>query len=621
MQKLKLSVIGFCCLLAVSKLCAQWQHADVSATALYESMPDIAVEVDGTAHIVFQKETASGGRDIFYANTVGNILSIPQQITNFAADVWYPAIALDAGGNVHVAFENRTNKTAVYLNNIGGLFSPPVEFGDPGSTGADFPRRVSLDVDANGFAHIVYYDEVAGVNHIFYANNTGGSFVVSDLGSFGFNSAGFTLGAWRPHVDERNGVVHIAFVGNSSIEVRAIYYVNNSGGSFGSAILVTDGDDLGDDPTISVEQDGTVHIVSDIAIISGIYHSVSNSSGEFDTEPVIGPGYWGTDHALGPSNEIGIAVTPNDLDNNVPQDGIVLLSNEGGSWSSDVIIPPSAVEDVSEYGAKIGHGIAIDGDGYVHVVGRQVIYTRSGKGKGKKKIIAVNHNVRYHTNNPNFSPGGPAGGTMHVENIKMSTEPANGNRWKAVADVLIHDDQGQPVDGARVSGSWSGLVSGSSTATTGPNGVATLKSPKTKKIGEIVFEVTIVTKDGVTYDPSANEETSGSITGPPTGKVSAGESETGLPTEFALFGNYPNPFNPETRIRFALPEASHAEITIYNTRGQVIRQLVSQNYPAGEHAIKWDGLDQSGKAVSSGVYLYRLQAGDFSRVRKMSLLQ
>lgn len=278
---------------------------------------------------------------------------------------------------------------------------------------------------------------------------------------------------------------------------------------------------------------------------------------------------------------------------------------------------------MSEWGAKTRKGIAIDGDGYVHVAGRQAVYTR----KGKKKIIAVNHNVRYHTNNPDFSTGGPpppppSGPTIHVENIEMSTEPAKGNAWKAVADVLIHDDQGQPVNGASVSGSWIGLVSGSSTATTGSNGVATLKSPKTKKAGEIFFTVTNVTKDGFTYDPNANLKTSDFITRPPAAKISAGETESGLPIEFALFGNYPNPFNPETRIRFALPEATYVEITIYNTRGQIIRRLVSQNYPAGEHAIEWDGTDdQSGNPVSSGVYLYRLQAGDFSRVRKMSLLR
>ena len=169
MRTLKLILILSCSLFAVSKLGAQstWQHADVSATAEEETMPDIGVEADGTAHIVFQKRFASSGRDIFYANTVGNTLSAPVQITSFAAEVWYPAIGLDGGGNAHIAFENRTNNTAVYLNNVGGMFSTPMEFGDPSSTGADRPRGVSLEVDATGFAHIAYYGKVAGINHLF----------------------------------------------------------------------------------------------------------------------------------------------------------------------------------------------------------------------------------------------------------------------------------------------------------------------------------------------------------------------------------------------------------------------------------------------------------------------
>ncbi|MFQ5649312.1 MAG: FlgD immunoglobulin-like domain containing protein [bacterium] len=97
------------------------------------------------------------------------------------------------------------------------------------------------------------------------------------------------------------------------------------------------------------------------------------------------------------------------------------------------------------------------------------------------------------------------------------------------------------------------------------------------------------------------------------------DSGEALPTEFALEGNYPNPFNPSTTIRFALPEASKVKLVIYNIRGQLVRTLVSQPVAAGRHKVIWDGRDKSGLQVASGVYLYRLQAQEFVATRKLLL--
>ena len=98
-------------------------------------------------------------------------------------------------------------------------------------------------------------------------------------------------------------------------------------------------------------------------------------------------------------------------------------------------------------------------------------------------------------------------------------------------------------------------------------------------------------------------------------------SEVALPEKYALLQNYPNPFNPETQIRFELPEAGHVVVRIYNTLGQEVRTLADEPYKAGYHNLRWDGQDRNGNAVSSGVYLYQLQAGEFQQVKKMSLLR
>ncbi|MBT4369862.1 MAG: tandem-95 repeat protein [Candidatus Marinimicrobia bacterium] len=98
------------------------------------------------------------------------------------------------------------------------------------------------------------------------------------------------------------------------------------------------------------------------------------------------------------------------------------------------------------------------------------------------------------------------------------------------------------------------------------------------------------------------------------------ESE-GVPTEFALHENYPNPFNPTTTLRFDLPEVSNITLTIFNMLGQKIRTYDMQSTPAGHHALKWNATNDYGDPVGAGVYLYQLQSKDFVKTRKMVLLK
>jgi len=93
------------------------------------------------------------------------------------------------------------------------------------------------------------------------------------------------------------------------------------------------------------------------------------------------------------------------------------------------------------------------------------------------------------------------------------------------------------------------------------------------------------------------------------------------PAQFALLVNYPNPFNPSTTISFTLPSPSRAELDVYSITGQRIRTLVSGIQSSGKHSILWDGRDDSGKAVSSGVYLSRLVMGKKVAVGRMLLLK
>jgi hypothetical protein len=93
------------------------------------------------------------------------------------------------------------------------------------------------------------------------------------------------------------------------------------------------------------------------------------------------------------------------------------------------------------------------------------------------------------------------------------------------------------------------------------------------------------------------------------------------PEEFDLRQNYPNPFNPTTVIRYALPKASGVKIEIYNVLGQKVRDLLNEEQEPGYKMIHWDGKDDNGNEVSSGVYFYRIEAGDFTKCKKMTLLK
>lgn len=97
--------------------------------------------------------------------------------------------------------------------------------------------------------------------------------------------------------------------------------------------------------------------------------------------------------------------------------------------------------------------------------------------------------------------------------------------------------------------------------------------------------------------------------------------EPPLPTVTQLFGNYPNPFNPETTISFELAEQSNVIIEVFNIKGQKVKTLVRDSYTPGHHSVVWSGTDNHGKSVSSGVYFYKMSTPSQSTTRKMLLLK
>lgn len=118
---------------------------------------------------------------------------------------------------------------------------------------------------------------------------------------------------------------------------------------------------------------------------------------------------------------------------------------------------------------------------------------------------------------------------------------------------------------------------------------------------------TLYIDDVVYYLPSA------------TTSVEIDQSEQ--PRAFTLQQNYPNPFNPETTIKYSLMKDNEITLRIFNLLGQEVRTLVNERLSTGEHIIRWNGRDNLGRKVDSGVYFYRLQAGDFVETKKLLLLK
>ena len=118
-------------------------------------------------------------------------------------------------------------------------------------------------------------------------------------------------------------------------------------------------------------------------------------------------------------------------------------------------------------------------------------------------------------------------------------------------------------------------------------------------------------------DHVGNESDPASIAG-----ATAVDDNPGIPERFALHQNVPNPFNPTTSIRYDVPSGGgHVTLKIYDVAGRLVRTLVDQAQTPGEKTVRWNGRNQQGRSVASGVYFYRMNTPGFEQTRKMVLLR
>jgi hypothetical protein len=104
-------------------------------------------------------------------------------------------------------------------------------------------------------------------------------------------------------------------------------------------------------------------------------------------------------------------------------------------------------------------------------------------------------------------------------------------------------------------------------------------------------------------------------------EVTTGEDVPVVPESFALYQNVPNPFNPSTTIKFDLPCGASVKLCVFNAKGELVSTIVDRHMTEGHKEVTWAGKSDQGNAMASGIYFYRLVAGDFIQTKKMVLLR
>ncbi len=204
--------------------------------------------------------------------------------------------------------------------------------------------------------------------------------------------------------------------------------------------------------------------------------------------------------------------------------------------------------------------------------------------------------------------------SMYVYDINV-WRVNTGRNCDSYVQVWIYDQDNQPLEGADVSVVLTGPLSGSGTFTTVADGSITVHSGTTKTCtGDFCWEVTNVVKTGYIYNSAGNNETKVCESG--VVYKDGVEAESMVPAQYGLNQNYPNPFNPTTEISFSLQKSGHANLTVYNIRGQKIATLADGVFGAGTHTVTLDA-----SKMSSGVYFYQLKSGEYTDKKKMILLK
>ena len=597
---------------------AQWQSDYVAATDASEFRPNI--DVNGNiVHIVYQKSFAGGKgkknpsyRELFYCQFV-NSMSSPVKITSVKKDLYKPAIAVNGNGDVHIAVMDGTNDQVLYLSNSSGsLNDDPIPVNESNSWG--YLRAVEIGVDAYNKPHIIAIggtnSDIVGFDNLYYATLGENGFEEQNL-SFLLLPEG--MQARDISIDVVGMYIHIgcrAEIIGDLFDSYNIYYIHNISGAFDMLPVYKEDFQYPDtflrNARIAIDGTGAAHIVH----VKSVYDPDKPGYTRYVLDAIY-------KESVFLVNEIFITdQTLFSVDAAAKGDSVAILMGET-SQSEDLwlkmasLVPSSDPPDLVSTGPRLSYfweKIAVDLSGNIHIVCRQ---------------RNESTDIIYFTNNLDYvgeSSGGS--GDMHVASIDVNTT-AKGKNVNATVSVQIIAEDGSSVDRALISGVWSGLTNDSDEFSTGSDGFGAANSDRVNKREreEFIFTITNVVKSGWVYDVSSNIETSDFAPWNVMGKRIVTENTELIPITTDLIGNFPNPFNPSTTIKFQISENQNVKLQIYNLMGKLIKTLVDSEQNVGNHSVIWNGKDDFGQNVASGLYIYKLQAGSFVKMYKLNLLK
>ena len=538
-----------------------------------------------------------------------------------------PTIATDNENNVHFIWMKTYINTespdgvatdVMYMKKSGENFEHPIMIEVPNLY---YSKDLSLAVDNEGFAHIAFNrceNQLDLNGEIYYTNNQNGDFSLIKIANEGY----------LPVIELDNlGIVHIAYRNWYSI-----YYTNNSSGDFCEPISVLSGLVDGPQADMAVDNNGHVHMIGLKDINCKIIYT-NNIDGSFCTP--IETGFFGSSTAIAidRNNDLHFVY----IDGCTGYNDVYYINNIGGVFGEKIKIG--------------GHcdtpAIVVDDRGVVHVVhdgsNSQIVYTNNRSGSFHEIQLCYpmpHYGIRAGRRYLGVSPNGFIHTVFHARSNNIFSDglehdifyiqfATNGSANHLAYGDLKNSDNSIPENEDISFVAWikskpDEILSEISPGCKYDAGfwyIQCANFPSPWQIGDTLMVHFTNTLSG----------DAAKVSGELTGSIMDYFGEVKLLTSvfcnenniynYFLFPNFPNPFNSNTIINYNLAKTSKVNLKIYNLSGQLVKTLINNEQNLGNHYINWNGKNEIGQNVASGIYLYVLRADRFEETKKMLLLR
>jgi hypothetical protein len=514
--------------------------------------------------------TVSSNNEIYYVEELPDSQFITINLTNNSVDDNYSTLSIDQNDKVHISYESRDPSIfqIMYMHNVSGTFSTPIAITQGGLNKVTPFGKIGPD----SVMHFVYYTYTTGTDNFYYRNYDLRS---GTLGSEVLLSVGEAGGDFEASLDvDINGKVHIAGRGGTGLFSGPLRYFNNTSGSFQE--ISTGVSDNVNYPRIRVDINENVHIAYRTS--SRIYY-INNVSGSFSVPVVITPvGQLPAGIQSLEIDEQNRLYTSYQSSQSASGKGFYLLFADNGVFNDTILIadlPP-------EYVTRNSSQVVTKGNGDI------AMFYAEGDVRNDTVICDI------------FMKRGNIYEIVPVELTSFSADISGNNvllNWTTATEI---NNQGFEIQRSEISSQksdWEGIgfVPGFGTTT----------EPKSYSFCDENLSKGMYSYRLKQIDFNGSFEYSKVV-----------EVIIKTPTEFSLLQNYPNPFNPTTTISWQSPVNSWQTLKIFDVLGNEVAILVNEEKSAGEYELEFNASD-----LSSGLYFYRLEAGNFIETKKMVLLK